>query len=113
MAFVVTEKCINSKYQDCVEVCPADCFHEGENMLVIDPDKCIDCGVCVVECGTRAIISDKAEGAAEWVEFNRKYAKLWPKITSQGEVPDDADEWRDVENKMQYFSEVPGTGDEG
>ena len=111
MAFVVTEKCIRSKYQDCVEVCPEDAFYEGENMLVINPDECIDCGACVLECATRAIISDKEEGAQEWVEFNRKYAQLWPNITSQGEVPADADEWRNVEGKVQYFSVAPGQGD--
>lgn len=113
MAFVVTERCIRSKYQDCVEVCPKDCFYEGENMLVINPAECINCGACVVECSSRAIISDKAEGAAEWVEFNRKYAALWPNLTSKGEVPEDADEWRDVEGKLEYFSEAPGLGDDG
>ena len=113
MAFVVTEKCIRSKYMDCVEVCPSDAFHEGENMLVINQDECIDCGACSLECAARAIIPDSDEGAAEWVELNRKYAALWPKITEQGEVPADADEWRNVEGKMQYFSEAPGKGDEG
>ncbi|MCL1839054.1 MAG: ferredoxin family protein [Propionibacteriaceae bacterium] len=111
MAYVVTEKCIRSKYQDCVEVCPTGCFYEGENMLVINPDECISCGSCADECTAEAIIEDTEAGAEQWVEFNRKYAALWPKITSQGEVPEDADEWRDVEDKLQFFSEAPGKGD--
>ena len=55
MAFVVTESCIECKHTDCVEVCPVDCFYEGENMLVIHPDECIDCGVCEPECPAEAI----------------------------------------------------------
>ena len=50
MTFVVNESCIRRKIMDCVDVCPVDCFYEGENMLVIHPDECIDCGVCVPEC---------------------------------------------------------------
>ena len=50
MTYVVTENCIKCKYMDCVEVCPVDCFYAGENMLVIHPDECIDCGVCEPEC---------------------------------------------------------------
>jgi len=46
MTYVVVENCIKCKYQDCVEVCPVDCFYEGEHLLVINPDECIDCGVC-------------------------------------------------------------------
>ena len=55
MAFVVTESCIKCKYMDCVEVCPVDCFHEGPNFLVIDPDECIDCTLCEPECPVEAI----------------------------------------------------------
>ena len=58
MTYLVNEKCIKCKYTDCVEVCPVDCFYEGENMLVINPDECIDCGVCEPECPVDAIISD-------------------------------------------------------
>jgi ferredoxin len=50
MTYVVVENCIKCKYMDCVEVCPVDCFYEGDNMLVIHPDECIDCGVCEPEC---------------------------------------------------------------
>ena len=98
---------------DCVEVCPVDCFYEGENMLVIDPVECIDCGVCEPECPAEAILPDTAEGTAEWVDFNAKYSKLWPVITKArpDDVPEDAEEWHNVKDKIKYFSEAPGKGD--
>ena len=58
MAYVVTDACIRCKYTDCVEVCPVDCFHEGPNFLVIDPDECIDCTLCVAECPVAAIMAE-------------------------------------------------------
>ena len=110
MTYIVNDSCIRCKYQDCVEVCPVDCFYEGENMLVIHPDECIDCGVCEPECPPEAIKPDTEDGAEEWVEFNRKYSELWPNITRKGEEPADADEWKDVSNKMEHFSENPAPG---
>lgn len=109
MAFVITENCIRCKYQDCVEVCPVDCFYEGENCLVIHPGECIDCAVCVPECNAEAILPDSDPVGAEWVAFNEKYAKLWPNITAKGKVPDDADEWRGIESKMKEFSPKPAS----
>jgi len=92
MTYVVTENCIKCKYTDCVEVCPVDCFYEGENMLVIHPDECIDCGVCVPECPAEAIFSDaEREATPEWLEINRKYADLWPNITARKPPLPDAD----------------------
>ena len=85
MTYVVTEACIKCKYMDCVEVCPVDCFYEGENMLVIKPDECIDCGVCEPECPAEAIIPDTDPGADKWVEVNREYAEVWPNITRKAE----------------------------
>ncbi len=81
MTYVVTEACIRCKYMDCVDVCPVDCFYEGENMLVIDPDQCIDCGVCVPECPAEAILPDTVDEAIKWVELNRDHSKIWPNIT--------------------------------
>lgn len=107
MTYVVTEACIKCKYTDCVEVCPVDCFFEGENMLVIDPDVCIDCGVCEIECPIEAILPDTKEGAADWLEINRKYAKKWPNIVRRKEPPQDADVWAKVQHKLEYFSEEP------
>ena len=71
MTYVVTEACIKCKYMDCVEVCPVDCFYEGENMLVINPDECIDCGVCEPECPPKAIVPDTEKGMEKWLEVNR------------------------------------------
>jgi len=94
---------------DCVEVCPVDCFYEGENMLVINPDECIDCGVCEPECPAEAIIADTTQGSEKWVEINRLYASKWPNITHKGVTPADADQWLTVKNKFQeHFSENPG-----
>ena len=61
MTYLVNENCVKCKHMDCVEVCPVDCFYEGENMLVINPDECIDCGVCVPECPVDAIYEDEEE----------------------------------------------------
>jgi ferredoxin len=103
MTYVVNENCIRCKYTDCVEVCPVDCFYEGANMLVIHPDECIDCGVCEPECPVDAIKPDTDEGMAKWVEFNRTYSEQWPNITRKKEAPTDADRWKDVKDKMQFF----------
>ncbi len=109
MTYVVTESCIRCKYMDCVVVCPVDCFYEGQNMLVINPEECIDCGVCVPECPAEAIIADTVPEAEHWVEMNRKYASTWPNITIKGTVPEDADQWLTVKNKFQdYFDPTPG-----
>ena len=81
MTYVVNESCIKCKYMDCVEVCPVDCFYEGENMLVIHPDECIDCGVCEPECPIEAIKPDTEPGLEKWLELNAEYAKVWPNIT--------------------------------
>src|SRR6202789_1399997 len=81
MTYVVTEACIRCKIMDCVEVCVLDCFYEGENMLVIHPDECIDCGVCVPECPVDAIKPDTEPGLEKWLRVNAEYTKVWPNIT--------------------------------
>ncbi|MCK5284679.1 MAG: ferredoxin family protein [Alphaproteobacteria bacterium] len=112
MAFVVVDACIKCKYTDCVEVCPVDCFYEGENMLVINPDECIDCGVCEPECPINAILPDTDPGADKWLEFNKKYSEKWPNITAQKAPMPGAEEMKDIEDKLEkYFSEEPGEGD--
>ena len=111
MPYVVTESCIRCKYMDCVEVCPVDCFYEGENMLVINPDECIDCGVCEPECPVEAIIPDTEPGAERWLEVNRQYGEKWPNITKKGTSPADADEFKGQEGKFEkLFSPNPGSG---
>jgi ferredoxin len=96
---------------DCVEVCPVDCFHEGDNMLVIDPIRCIDCGVCEIECPVEAIKADTEPGLEKWVEINHDLSRTWPVIRLKGSPPGDADQWRDVANKFEiYGSKKPGRG---
>ncbi|MCX7121236.1 MAG: ferredoxin family protein [Gammaproteobacteria bacterium] len=105
MTFVVTDKCIKCKYTDCVEVCPVDCFREGPNMLVIDPDECIDCNLCVPECPIDAIYAedDLPEDKKEFLELNKTLGKSWPMITKMKAAPEDADEWKDVPDKLKYL----------
>ena len=108
MTYVVTENCIKCKYMDCVEVCPVDCFYEGENMLVIQPDECIDCGVCEPECPAEAIKPDTDGDLTKWLDLNRKYAESWPNITRKGTVPGDADQFKGEAGKFdKFFSANP------
>lgn len=110
MAYVVTEDCVMCKYTDCVEVCPVDCFYEGENMLVINPDECIDCGVCEPECPAEAI-EVESEDNVKWLEVNREYSEIWPNITEKLDPMEGADEMKGKPNKFdEYFSESPGEG---
>ena len=109
MTYVVNENCIKCKFTDCVEVCPVDCFYEGENMLVINPEECIDCGVCEPECPAEAIVPDTDSTAEAWLELNKEYSEKWPNITRKGEAPADADDFKDVEGKFEkYFSAEVG-----
>ena len=110
MTFIVTENCINCKYQDCVNVCPVDCFYEGENFLVIHPDECIDCGVCEPECPADAIKADTQAGLEDWLAVNRKYSEIWPNITEAGSVPPDADDWNGKPDKAVLL--ITGEGPE-
>ena len=111
MTYVVNEACIKCKLQDCVEVCPVDAFYEGENMLVISPDDCIDCGVCEPECPVEAIRPDTDDVSGPFVATNAEYAKLWPNINHKGDVPDDEAQFRDKKDKFKkYFSPKPGQG---
>ena len=101
MTYIVTDNCIKCKYMDCVEVCPVDCFYEGENMLVIHPDECIDCGVCEPECPAEAIKPDTEGGLDKWLEVNTKYASLWPNITEKRDAPPDAKEFDGVAGQVR------------
>nr|WP_319386426.1 ferredoxin FdxA [uncultured Roseibium sp.] len=105
MTFVVTDNCIKCKYTDCVDVCPVDCFYEGENMLVIHPDECIDCGVCEPECPAEAILPDTEPDARKWLDLNAKYAATWPVITEKIDPLPDAEDWNGVEGKLAHLSE--------
>jgi ferredoxin len=105
MTFVVTESCIRCKYTDCVDVCPVDAFREGRNMLVIDPDECIDCAVCVPECPVDAICAeeDVPAGQQDFIAENAALAREWPLIARKKEPPADADEWAEVQDKRHLL----------
>lgn len=107
MTFVVTENCIRCKYTDCVEVCPVDCFHEGPNFLVIDPEECIDCGLCEPECPAEAIVSedDLSETMQQFLEINAEKSKQWPVLTQSKGPLEDAPEWDGVQDKLQYLED--------
>jgi ferredoxin len=105
MTYVVTENCIRCKYTDCVEVCPVDCFHEGPNFLVIDPEECIDCTLCEPECPAEAIFAedDLPPGMEQFLELNAELARTWPVITQKKEPSPDAQEWDGVKDKLKYL----------
>jgi ferredoxin len=105
MTYVVVDSCIKCKYTDCVDVCPVDCFREGPNMLVIDPDECIDCTLCVAECPVEAIFAedDVPEDQRDYTELNAELAKIWPSITERKDPPADADDWKDKPNKRDLL----------
>jgi ferredoxin len=107
MAYIVTESCIKCKYTDCVDVCPVDCFREGPNMLVIDPDECIDCTLCVPECPVEAIFAedDVPDAQREFIEKNRALAAKWKPIIERKPAPSDADEWAKVKDKKSLLQE--------
>ena len=107
MTYVVVEGCINCKHTDCVSVCPVDCFYEGENMLVIDPDECIDCGVCEPECPEDAILPDTEPGLEKWLEINADMAKVWPVIVDQIDPLPDAEKWSGLSEKSDHLSRRP------
>jgi ferredoxin len=111
MTYVVVENCIKCKYMDCVEVCPVDCFYEGENMLVIHPDECIDCGVCEPECPAEAIKPDTEPDLEVWLGINAEYAQLWPNVTIKRDSFPEAKEFDGRPEKIQLFSKNSGPGD--
>lgn len=105
MAFVVTDNCIQCKYTDCVEVCPVDCFHEGPNFLVIDPDECIDCALCVPECPAQAIFAEDDLPASElkFIQLNSDLAQKWPVITHKKDPLPEAAEWDGKPSKLPHL----------
>ena len=105
MTYVVTESCIRCKYTDCVDVCPVDCFREGPNFLVIDPDECIDCTLCVAECPAEAIFAEDDVPADQQhcTSLNAELSKVWKPIVERKDPPADADDWLNVKGKLQYL----------
>jgi ferredoxin len=110
MPHIVAEPCVKCKFTDCVAVCPVDCFHEGKNFLVIDPEVCIDCGLCIPECPVTAIYTED-DLPAKWhdyIEINKKYTALWPVIDAKKEALPTAEEFRNVETKKDLIDPTPG-----
>ena len=107
MTFVVLDNCIKCKLTDCVEVCPVDCFYEGPNMLVINPDECIDCGLCEPECPIEAIVAEDEipAGQENFLEINERLSQSWPNITVCKEPLADSETWKGVPNKLQHLEE--------
>ena len=109
MTYIVKDECIKCKLMDCVEVCPVDCFYEGGNMLVINPEECIDCGVCEPECPVDAIISDTEDKNEKWLKINQEYSEIWPNITIKKDAPEDSAKYENEDDKFnKYFSKNPG-----
>ena len=116
MTYLVDDKCIKCRYTDCVSVCPVDCFYIGENSIAINPDECIDCGVCEPECPAGAIRADtdfEPEEREKWLDINTRMAELWPVITEKIDEMDDADANNpklnpDIGDKTEFLSENPG-----
>ncbi|SMC23594.1 ferredoxin [Andreprevotia lacus DSM 23236] len=102
MTYVVTDACVKCKYTDCVDVCPVDCFHEGPNFLVIDPDECIDCTLCVAECPVEAIYAedDVPADMQQYIPLNAELAQLWPVIVEKKDPLPDHEEWAGVQGKF-------------
>ncbi len=106
MTHVVTESCISCRYTDCVDVCPVDCFREGPNFLAIDPDECIDCAVCVAECPVNAIYAeeDVPGDQQQFIKINADLSRAWPSITKTKPALPDADQWKDVKDKLEQLA---------
>ena len=110
MTYLVTDNCVKCKHTDCVAVCPVDCFYEGDEFLVIDPNECIDCGVCVPECPVDAIVADvdlPEPDRSKWIEINTIYSDKWRdnNITEQKDPLPDHEDWDGVPNKFETFVE--------
>ena len=107
MTYLVTENCIKCKHTDCVEVCPVDCFYEGPNFLAINPDECIDCGVCVPECPVDAIVADNNTdiNVVMWRDLNKRLSTKWPVITKEKQALPGHEIWKDQPNKLDLLEE--------
>jgi len=105
MTYVVVEDCIKCKYTDCVDVCPVDCFHEGPNFLVIDPEECIDCTLCEPECPIGAIFADDdvPEGQEKYIALNAELSLEWPVINVSKDPLPDAAKWEGVPDKLKLL----------
>ena len=109
MTYVVTESCIACRFTDCVSVCPVNCFKGGENFIVIDPDECIDCGVCIPECPVEAIYADTdlPEEQRRFLDINRQLAAQWAPITDKEPPLATAETYRHQKDKLGLLEGRP------
>jgi len=105
MTYIVTENCIQCKHTECVDICPADAFREGQNFLVIDPDECVDCGLCVPECPEDAIIaeSDSTDADKVFIELNAELAQQWPEILEPAPPLSGFQDWSGKPDKIKHL----------
>lgn len=108
MAFVVTEQCIRCKFLNCINPCPVDCFYEGPDAVVINPDECIDCNACATECPVNAIYQDKdlPPDQRQFIEINRRFSRIWPPADAWSEPRPDREQWRNVPMKRRLVPEI-------
>jgi len=111
MPHVVTENCINCKHTFCAEVCPVDCFYEGPNFLVINPDECIDCICCVSACIVGAIMEERdvPREQHQFIQLNAELSARWPRIMERRDAPPDTEEWDGVPGKLLMLEGAAGT----
>jgi ferredoxin len=111
LTYLVTDNCIKCKHTDCVAVCPVDCFYEAENFLAINPEECIDCGVCVPECPVGAIFEDtelRSEEREKWEDINRQVVDSGAPVLAEQKAPlDDHADWDGYPNKYEEFGIIP------
>ena len=105
MTYVVAEPCVNCRYTDCAIPCPVEAFHLDDDMLVINPETCIDCDACVPECPVEAIFSEEElpAGQEHFKQLNAELAKQWPVITEKKDAPPDAKEWEGKPDKIKLL----------
>ncbi|ASS47080.1 4Fe-4S ferredoxin, iron-sulfur binding [Candidatus Nasuia deltocephalinicola] len=105
MSHIVIEKCIRCKYTDCVSVCPVDCFYENNNFLVIDPETCIDCAICVSECPLEAIIYFDINNKKLLLMYNinKKFSKIWKNIVKNKNAYNNNLKWKNIKNKLHLL----------
>jgi len=110
MTYLVTDNCVQCKHTDCVSVCPVDCFYEADNFLAINPDECIDCGVCVPECPAEAIVADvdlPEDEREKWDKINREVSGWGVNIVEQKDPMEDWDTWDGYPNKYEELGIIP------
>jgi ferredoxin len=114
VTFVVTEQCIRCKFMNCIEPCPVNCFYEGPEFLVINPDECIDCNACATECPVNAIYQDKdlPAGQRDFIEINRGLSQIWPPAVAPCPPLPEREHWRSIPMKRQFLQpDVPAKPD--